>query len=67
MMKRMIRDGVRYEILCLDNGWCEVVVDDVAYAKVTNYEEARRVVWLILKESDSEVEYITDDMFEEFD
>lgn len=63
MTKILKSNGSEFRIEALKSGWFEVFMDDETFAKVVSEEEARRVIWLELKEQGAEIEFVTNSMF----
>lgn len=52
-----------WEIKETESEWCKVFKNGVFKAHTVNMEEGRRYIWLQLKGTPKEVEYLTEDMF----
>ena len=43
-------------------GWCSIFKDEVFQAKAIDMSEARRYIWLQLKDTEEEIDYLTAEM-----
>ncbi len=45
-----------------ESGWCEIYRNDAFQSRTINMEEAKRYIWLKLKDTSDAVEYLSEDM-----
>ena len=56
-------EGVRYEVKEIDGDWVELSGDGKHIAKLVDFEEARRVIWNYWANLGKNLEYLTEEDF----